>query len=281
MNTNTLKIVAESLSWGTSFFFALGIGLFVFAVLRTIVTIMSNIFKKRQTSISRMGDRRKTDEQQRNIPSESEMLGLDDIPWDKYYIVSAFVGLFLFMVAGPLIPGVRPVFLVLPGIVYLINKSMLKERRKRMIGQVRRFLIDLRMRLTQHGSVLLAMEDLADRPSEDTPVYHQLKMVFLGGRPPGGEQALQELSERIRSPHLVRLTADMSAYTDGRLDFDAQLQSMITEIGESVQTDIETSLQQAPLRLTIMAMPLLLGPIVVVMLYPVADRLFRVLTGIR
>jgi hypothetical protein len=213
------------------------------------------------------------------LPSEDELLGLDRIPWNNFYVLAIVLSVVLLVSVGSQVPGLRPVGVLPLALVWWWKRHLRGQRRQALQGQIRRFLSDLRMRCSLRGSVLLALEDLAGHPPEHNPVYQQLGQMFLGGHPASGQWVLDTLARRLQSSHLFEVAGAMTAQQEGSLDFDDYLRRKIAEIGESVRAHVGEELQKMPTQITFLAMPLLLGPVVVILIYPVADKVLRVMSS--
>jgi hypothetical protein len=214
-----------------------------------------------------------------DLPSEDELLGLDQIPWNNLLVLALAMSIILIAALGSLAPGMR-ILAVLPlGGVWWWKRYLRGQREQALQGQIRRFLTDLRMRYTLRGSALLALEDLANHPPEQNPVYRQLGRIFLGGHPSSGQWAMDALARRLQSPHLFEVAGSLAAQQEGHLDFDDYLRRVTAEIAEEVRAHVGEELQKMPTQITFLAMPLLLGPIVVLLIYPVADKVLRVMSS--
>jgi hypothetical protein len=60
---------------------------------------------------------------------------------------------------------------------------------------------------------------------------------------------------------------------------DQAVASAIEELNEEIAGQAEEQMQQMPTRITLLAMPFLLGPIVILLFYPLVDRILKTLSG--
>ena len=60
---------------------------------------------------------------------------------------------------------------------------------------------------------------------------------------------------------------------------DQAIASSIEELNDEIAGQAEEQMQQMPTRITLLAMPFLLGPIVILLFYPLVDRILSTLAG--
>lgn len=216
-----------------------------------------------------------------NDNSEDEILGLARVPWTSLYLLAALVGLILFVTVGPYLPGTRLVLVALPALVWLIRGYLVHQRRRFMVGQVRQLLIDIRLHMSLCGSLLLGLEAIANTTGETTVVYRALKRRMSGGSPKSGLDSLQQLAGDLKSAHLLRVAQRVrSAQQSGGLSgVDQAIATSIDELNDEIAGQVEEQMQQMPTRITLLAMPFLLGPIVILLFYPLVDRILNTLAG--
>ena len=220
--------------------------------------------------------------QQRKITyTEDDVLGLGSVPWTNLYAVAALIGLICFAFVGPYMPGVRMVFLVTPGIVWGVKRYLVYQRRRFLAGQVRQLLIDIRVHMSLAGSLLLGLDSISRSTREPGVVYRALKHRMSGGSAKSGLDLLQHLASDLKSPHLLRVMQRVRSaqQSSGLVGVDQALFNSIEELNEEISTNCEEQIQHLPLRITLLAMPFLLGPIVILLFYPLVDRILKTLAG--
>lgn len=252
---------------------ALGVGLVIHAVLEFLIGLTRVRRRSRLLALA------EPDVQRERNPSADEVLGLEKIPWVGLYLFGGAVGLVLFVTLGPLVPAARLAAVFLPAGVWFSHGYLVRKRRRALAGQVRQFLVDLRMLLTLRGSLLLALQDLARTAGGNTPVLRRLERAFQGSRPRSGMEILDRLARELKSPHLEQAVQRIHAAQGGTLNVDHALATAIQEIGDELNVQIEEQMQQLPTRMTFLAIPFLLGPIIVMLLYPLADGVLKTLSG--
>ena len=65
----------------------------------------------------------------------------------------------------------------------------------------------------------------------------------------------------------------------GVVGVDQAIFSAIEELNDEIANQSEEQMQRLPLRITLLAMPFLLGPIVILLFYPLVDRILSTLAG--
>ena len=213
--------------------------------------------------------------------SEDELLGLAHLPWTNLYALSALFSLILFMTLGPYLPGTNLFLLCLPGLVWLLKRYLVHQRRRFLVGQIRQLLLDIRLYMSLSGSLLLGLENIANTTGENSLVYRALKRRMAGGSAKSGLDVLQGLASELKSLHLLRVTQRIHSaqQSGGVTGVDQAIASSIAELNDEIAGQTEEQMQQMPTRITLLAMPFLLGPIVILLFYPLVDRILSTLAG--
>jgi hypothetical protein len=220
--------------------------------------------------------------QKEERPSVDSILGLEHIPWGNLYAATILAGLALFISIGPFIPGSRLALLALPILVWLAKRYLAGLRKRFLVGEVRQLLIDLRLHLSLQGSLLLALESIARGNQETSIVNRTLARRMAGGTAGNGLEVLEQIARDLRSPHLAKVIQRIRAaqQAGGILDVDQALANAITELSEAIGYQADEQMQRLPLRITLLAMPFLLGPIIILLFYPLVDRILTTLSGV-
>jgi len=256
---------------------ALGVAATSHALLATLVELISRIFRPHHSGrLARLGVGL-----QALHRSQKETEGVDAFPWRALYGFSFLIGLLLAQF-GPWLAAARLGSLGLPLLVWLARRYLSGQSRRFMAGQVRQFLIDLRLHMSLQGSLLLGLESLARSTQERSAIYRRLEKYFYGSRPQSGLELLTQLAEAISSPHLTRAAQHILAaqQSGGLIQIDQAVAGVIADLEEELGYQSEEQMQRLPLRITLLAMPFLLGPVVILLFYPLIDRILRTLTGV-
>ena len=264
------------------FSFAMGVGL----IANTTLSMMY-IFGRRLThavlrkpgrlaALGLTGEKEKSEQN-----TFDEVYGLAGIPWTSLYVASALLALILFVTLGPYLPGTKTALLMLPGLVWLVKRYLMYQRRRFLVPQVRQLLVDIRLHMNLAGSLLLGLENIARTTGETSPVYRALQRRMSGGSDKSGLDVLQQLAGDLKSLHLMRVAQRVQSaqQSSGVIGIDQAIASSIEELNEEIAGQVEEQMQQMPTRITLLAMPFLLGPIVILLFYPLVDRILRTLAG--
>ncbi len=262
---------------------AVGIGMLAHSLLQTLFDFgrrFSRWFGRSQGRLAALG---LTSHSQQSIQlTEDELLSLAAIPWANLYAVAALLSLVLFWLVGPYLSGgVSLALLSLPGLVWLFKRYLVGQRRRFLVGQVRQLLIDIRLHMSLSGSLLLGLENIARTTHERNVVYRALQRRLSGGSAKSGLEVLQQLSGDLKSVHLLRVAQRVQSaqQSGGTLGVDQAIASATEELNEEIASQSEEQMQRLPLRITLLAMPFLLGPIVILLFYPLVDHILQTLAG--
>jgi hypothetical protein len=262
---------------------AIGVGLIAHSILHTMFDIGRRFFHLAGHSQGRLAALGLTStSHSTTLLSEDEVLGLASVPWANLYAGSALISLILFGWIGPYLSGGTPIALLsLPGLVWLFRRYLMQQRRRFLVGQVRQLLIDIRLHMSLTGSLLLGLENIARTTSERNVVYRTLQRRMSGGSAKSGLDVLQQLASDMKSVHLLRVAQRVQSaqQSGGTLGVDQAVASAIDELNEEIASQSEEQMQRLPLRITLLAMPFLLGPIVILLFYPLVDRILQTLAG--
>jgi len=260
---------------------AIGVGM----IANTVLSIFIEAGRRLSRTASRgrlhalgLGIRDQKEDQQ----TEDAILGLGHIPWNNLYAAAALIGLILLAVLGPSLPSIRLGFLALPTLVWLAKRYLIQQRKRFMVGQVRQFLIDVRLHMSLQGSLLLGLESIAKITLETSAVYQSLKRRLAGSSARSGLDLLNQIGGDLKLPLFSRIVHRIQAaqQSGGVSDVDQAVTSAIDELNEEIGYQSEEQMQRLPLRITLLAMPFLLGPIVILLFYPLVDRILKTLSGV-
>lgn len=260
---------------------ALGVGLMTHSLLNFMHDITHRmIHSLRRGRLQRLGLVDAAHHSRAYNPAEP--LGLKRLHWKMFYSGSAFLGLFLFILLGPQVPGIRPFFLLLPALVWVFKRYLQHQRKRFQLGQVRQFLLDVRLHMSLQGSLLLGLEELASTTLEATPVYRSLQHCLKGSSAHSGVTVLEQMASTLDSPSLQQVVQQIQAaqQSGGVADVDQAIATVINHLNEEISFQSEEEMQHLPLRITLLSMPFLLGPIVILLFYPLVDRILKTLSGV-
>ncbi|HMN14327.1 MAG TPA: hypothetical protein PKD55_18580 [Bellilinea sp.] len=262
------------------FSLAIGVGLIVNATLSSFYELgrrWLRLLGRRRYRLHALG----INGQNQGNSSEDEILGLTRIPWTNLYAGAAILGLALVFWIGAAVPSIRLGFLAAPALVWLFKGYLIRQRRRFLLGQLRQLLIDVRLHMSLRGSLLLGLESIASTTGENQLVYRLLRLRMSGGQVKSGLEIFQQMAKDLRSAHLTRITQRIQAaqQSGGLLGVDQAVAKSIEELTDDINGQTEEQMQRLPLRITLLAMPFLLGPIVILFFYPLVDRILKTLSG--
>ena len=264
------------------FSLAVGVGLIIDGLLSSLLGLgrrMLGLRGYRYSRLARLGLR--NPQQQMQSFKEEDVLGLSAVPWMSLYAAAALLGLVGFAWIGPQAPWARFLFLSAPALVWGGKRFLVYQRRRFLTGHVRQFLIDVRVHMSLAGSLYLGLESIARITTETSIVYRTLQRRMGGGAAKSGLEVLQLLAADLKSLHLQRVAqrVQFAQQSSGLTGVDQAIATSIEELNEEIATACEEQIQHLPLRITLLAMPFLLGPIVILLFYPLVDRILQTLAG--
>ena len=267
----------EGLSLVVGLGLAIGTGLISHTVLSVLFDLLRKVIRfLGRGRLSRLAPEVLKGKEKEKLP------GIKDIPWGSLYAAAALMGLFFFLVLGPYLPTLRPLFLAFPFLVWLARWYLYRRQKRFLNGQVRQFLLDVRLHMSLQGSLLLGLESINQTSLKNTPVHSSLERRLKGASAQSGQEILKQLADDLDSPHLQRVVQKIEAarLCGGLTDIDQAISSVINILNEEISYQTEEEMQRLPLRITLLAMPLLLGPIVILLFYPLVDRILKTISGV-
>ena len=264
------------------FSFAMGVGLIANTALSVFYLFGRRLAHAVLRKPGRLAALGLTSEKEKSEQNTIEAIyGLASIPWTGLYAASALLALILFATLGAYLPGAKMALLALPGLVWLAKRYLMYQRRRFLIAHVRQLLVDIRLHMSLAGSLLLGLENIARTTGEDSPVYRALQRRMSGGSAKSGLDVLQLLAGDLKSIHLMRVAQRVQSaqQSSGVMGIDQAIASSIEELNEEIAGQVEEQMQQMPTRITLLAMPFLLDPIVILLFYPLVDRILSTLAG--
>jgi hypothetical protein len=204
------------------------------------------------------------------------------IPWNTLLVFSVFAGMGLTCFLGSSLPAAKGAVILLPLLVWGFKKYWGYQEKRFLLSQVRQFLLDVRLYMSLRGSMLLGLQHLGETTQESTPLYRSLKYHLSGSSARSGMDLLQKIAKDISCPPFSRAIQRIQAaqQTGGISDIDLALAQYLEELNEEIGYQTEEQMQRLPTRITLLAMPLLLGPIVILLFYPLVDRILHTLSGV-
>ena len=265
-------MVSEPFFWLTVLGCGLGAGLIVHACLAVLFQLLSRPRRHRLNTLLSY-DREQPGEAQSQISTSlAELLGMDKIPWLYLYLGGAGIAFAIYFTT-------RQVWALPLAVLPILYRMWLTRYRKRGLMQsIWQFLMDLRIRLTLRGTLLLALQDVAAQ--NPSGIAKALGKYLAAGYAENGMALLARLDADVPGlPFLSDLVTRTTAAQEGTLDMDQALRQVMESLQQEMKTASREQLQKIPSRLILMAFPALLMPALFLLVFPLAARLITSLQG--
>ncbi|NMB68527.1 MAG: hypothetical protein GYA20_07175, partial [Chloroflexi bacterium] len=228
------------------FSFAMGVGFIANTTLSMLVLLgrrLNHAVLRKPGRLAALGLTSEKEKSKQN--TMEEVYGLTEIPWTSLYAASALLSLILFATLGPYLAGARTALLTLPGLVWLVKRYLMHQRRRFLVANVRHLLVDIRLHMSLAGSLLLGLENIARTTGETSPVYRALQRRMSGGSAKSGLDVLQLLANDLKSLHLMRVAQRVQSaqQSSGMIGVDQAIASSIEELNEEIAGQVEEQMQ--------------------------------------
>lgn len=211
--------------------------------------------------------------------SEDELHGTAGIHWPVASLVSGCLGLILswllFAESGSMLALAGAAL----GLGPLAIRRYLRERAVRRVRrEVRDFLLDLRLALRLEGALgpALARVSQKGRGVLGERLRHHVQTRLTTSTP---QDVLLALAADLRSKVLRDLLRRLEAARRGGESFDRALAAVAEDVVAEMTAAAEQAVEAAPARLLVPMLATLFTPVLVLVLYPLMDRVLRSLAG--
>jgi hypothetical protein len=158
----------------------------------------------------------------------------------------------------------------------LVRSWILRQKRREAANEIRQFLVELRLQLSSGGTLRPALQAVAQ--------YGPLNLGrILRNRlasQESGPEVLRRLAEDTGSRWLADVAGRAEAAQEGMLNLDEAVTQSIQRVTEDMDTEVREELQRIPTRLVVIVAPLLLGPALALLVFPVVARTIASLEGV-
>ena len=193
------------------------------------------------------------------------------IPWTHIYLATALLVLILFNWTG------QVVVLGMALVPFALRSWLETYWRKQTEAESLNWLIDLRINLPLHGSLLRTMRAVSER--SDTRLARMTGRYLGRGFQGDGLELLERLADDTQLSHLTDLVARVKAATEGTLNIDRPFEHALEQLRSEIYTQAREYQQSIPSRLTLVIFPILLGPAIALLILPMAARLMATISG--
>jgi len=207
------------------------------------------------------------------------LYGYPDLAWPALGIGLAVVGsLALLPVLG--FPGAL-VAIVLERAPYLARGLLQREGRARLRLRIRDFVDDLREAVAIHGSLGKALDALVAIQGARTDALALVLTRRTRSRSAqlSADQVLDGMAADLKSPDMREVAAQVRLALAGGMDLAAALAAVADTLSEVIAAEVNVRLQAAPNTYILPMVLFMFGPLLILLLYPVALRVVALITG--
>ncbi len=202
-----------------------------------------------------------------------------DLAWSALGIGLAVVGcLALLPVLG--FPGAL-VAVVLERAPYLVRGQLQREGQARLRLRIRDFVDDLREAVAIHGSLGKALDALVAAQGERSDALALVLARRSASRSAqlSADQVLDGMAVDLKSPDMREVAAQVRLALAGGMDLAEALAAVADTLSEVIAAEVNVRLQAAPNTYILPMVLFMFGPLLILMLYPVALRVVALITG--
>jgi len=207
------------------------------------------------------------------------LYGYPDISWGAAGIGLAAVG---FVALLPVLgfPGAL-VAVVLERVPYLVRGQLVREGRARLRLRLRDFVDDLREAIAIHGSLGKALDALVAMQGARTDAVALALVRRARSRSAqlSADQVLDGMAADLKSPDMREVAAQVRLALAGGMDLARALDTVAETLSEVIAAEVNVRLQAAPNTYVMPMVLFMFGPLLLLMLYPVALRVVALITG--
>lgn len=197
------------------------------------------------------------------------------LPWSRYYLLAAALMLVVLQTLwGSSAQLAAPLILAIP---WFAQRYLRGAFRRSIENESRLLLVNLRMELSAGGTLLPALQAVAER--NDPPRLSAVLRRALAGYQGSGMDVVRLLAQRTQSRWLTDMVSRLDAAQDGLLSTDEALTQSLTRMSSEMDTQVREQLQNLPNRLIFQSVPLILGPVLAGTLLPLAMRIIGIING--
>ena len=207
------------------------------------------------------------------------LYGYPDLAWSSLGIGLAIAGcLALWPLLG--LPGAL-VGVVLERAPYLLRGQLRREGQARLRLRLRDFVDDLREAVAIHGSLGKALDALVAVQGERTDALALVLARRTAGRSAqlSADQVLEGMAADLQSADMREVASQVRLALAGGMDLAAALAAVADTLSEVIAAEVNVRLQAAPNTYVMPMVLFMFGPLLLLMLYPVALRVVALITG--
>jgi hypothetical protein len=202
-----------------------------------------------------------------------------NLSWSTLGIGLAVVGcLALWPFLG--LPGAL-VAVVLERVPSLIRALLRREGRARLRLRVRDFVDDLREAIAIHGSLGKALDALVAAQGErnDAVALALARRARTRSAQTTADQVLADMAADLKSADMREVADQVRLALASGMDLATALDAVADTLSETIAAEVNVRLQAAPNTYILPMVLFMFGPLLILMLYPVALRVVALITG--
>ena len=207
------------------------------------------------------------------------LYGYPDLSWQALGLGLAVVGILaLLPVLG--FPGAL-VAVVLERAPHLVRGQLVREGRARLRLRIRDFVDDLREAVAIHGSLGKALDALVATQGEraDAVALALARRARSRSAQLSADQVLDGMAADLKSPDMREVAAQVRLALAGGMDLAEALSAVAETLSEVIAAEVNVRLQAAPNTYVLPMVLFMFGPLLILMLYPVALRVVALIMG--
>lgn len=210
---------------------------------------------------------------------EPLLYGYPDLPWNAVGLGLAAAGV---LALWPLLgfPGalVAVVLVYAPRLLRLVLR---REGRARLRLRIRDFVDDLREAVAIHGSLGKALAALVATQGDRGDAVAIVLARRAAGRTSQlqADQVLEQMAADLRSDEMHEVAAQVRLALAGGMALPDALAAVADTLSEVIAAEVNVRLQAAPNTYVLPMVLFIFGPLLILMLYPVALRVAALITG--
>jgi pilus assembly protein TadC len=173
------------------------------------------------------------------------------------------------------------VAVVLERAPYLVRGMLRREGQARLRLRIRDFVDDLREAVAIHGSLGKALDALVATQGERTDALALVLARRARSRSAqlSADQVLDGMAADLKSPDMHEVAAQVRLALAGGMDLADALAAVTDTLSEVIAAEVNVRLQAAPNTYILPMVLFMFGPLLILMLYPVALRVVALITG--
>jgi pilus assembly protein TadC len=255
-----------------------GVWLLLLALGQGLVALVGRTWFYRRSRASQQLARYQTATPTAGVP-DHVLYDYPDLPWSALGIGLAAAGLLALL---PFVgfPGAL-VAVVLERAPYLVRGMLRREGQARLRLRIRDFVDDLREAVAIHGSLGKALDALVAAQYERTDALALVLARRARSRSAqlSADQVLDGMAADLKSPDMREVAAQVRLALAGGMDLADALAAVTDTLSEVIAAEVNVRLQAAPNTYILPMVLFMFGPLLILMLYPVALRVVALITG--